>query len=289
MTLDLNFDPASVKQKIISVIKRISQERDNSGVLITFGGQTESYIVIKLAIEAVGLNAVHISVIREIGDLKKQEIVSNAKKYLGIPDNQIIVFDIDKFAKQLDLRLLGRGVASQFESGLDTILIPRLYNIGHSLLRSHLVRRVVEDKTYSIKGKPQSEREKYFLKLIAQRKLRKRLKMVLMTFLAESGNLLLLNETNKTQWLTGLFTTFGYGHIAEIMPLGDLYRTQLLDLGKYLGLPHEIQDLTYSNLMPGIENQYQYFFELDYKTVDQILIRLQADWSAQQIAEETGM
>ena len=106
------------------------------------------------------------------------------------------------------------------------------HNISHLLLQTNIVRNIVSKKTYAHVGKSSSDQEKFFQKLIARNKVRKRLKTLLAYFIAERDNLLLVSKTNKTEWFTGLITPFGYGHAADIMPLGDLYRTQVLQLAE---------------------------------------------------------
>ena len=86
--------------------------------------------------------------------------------------------------------------------------------------------------------------------------------------------------------MTGLFTTFGYGHAADIMPLGDLYRTQVLQLAEDLDVPKEIRDLAYTDIIPGVQNKYKYFFDLESIDVDKILVRLNAGLSPMQVCAE---
>ncbi len=290
VAFDLNIDPTSVKDKIISLIQKTVQERESSGLLVTFSDQNESFVVAKLAIEALGTDRVKLAVIRDVSEDKRQEILSDTKKFLEITDDRIISFDIAKITRQFKFELERDELRSRrLEDILEASLIPRLYNLGRYLLQAHVAHNMVEEKTFSMVGEATSERGKFIQELIAHRKMRKRLKMVLALLIAETENLILVNETNKTQWLTGLFTTFGYGHIAEIMPLGDLYRTQVLQLGEYLGVPKEIRDLAYDDLMPGVKNTYQYFFKLESDDIDRILVRLQADWSPTRISEETGI
>ncbi|MFX0064720.1 MAG: hypothetical protein ACFFC7_21310 [Candidatus Hermodarchaeota archaeon] len=290
VALDLNIDPVSVKDKIISFIKKTTQERESSGVLVTFSGQNESFVVARLSIEALGMDCVKLAVIRDIPEDKRQEISSSAKKILDVPDDRIISFDIAKIARQFKFDLVRDELRSRrLEDALEASLVPRLYNLGRFLLQAHIAQNIVEEKTFSLVGEATSERGKFIHELIAHRKMRKRLKMVLALLIAETDNLILINETNKTQWFTGLFTTFGYGHVAEIMPLGDLYRTQVLQLGEYLDLPKEIRDLAYDDLMPGVKNSYRYFFELESDDLDRILVRLQANWSPTKISEELGI
>jgi NAD+ synthase len=73
------------------------------------------------------------------------------------------------------------------------------------------------------------------------------------------------------------------------MPLGNLYRTQILQLANHMGLPEEITNLSKADFLPGIPNKYQYFFELSSFDVDRILVRLENGLSPEEINAQTDI
>ncbi len=279
--VNLVIEPTEVKEKIITNIKETMTKRESNGLLVVFSGQLDSFTTAILAIEARGLEGVKLIIISDVPKLRRAEISSIATKMLAIKNEKIISFNINKISKQFDAveNLLP-------EIGGGGIPISHQHNINHLLLQTDLVRKIVEQKTFTYVGKSKSDQEKFFQQIIAQNKVRKRLKIILAYLIAERENLLLVSKTNKTEWLTGLFTTFGYGHAADIMPLGDLYRTQVLQLAQYLNVPKEIRDRAYTDIIPGVQNKYQYFFELESDAVDNILIRIQASWQLRKISDE---
>jgi len=63
-----------------------------------------------------------------------------------------------------------------------------------------------------------------------------------MTLLFEYANMtgsLVCGTSNKSELLVGYFTKYGDGGV-DIMPLGDLYKTQVWELAKFLKIPDEI-------------------------------------------------
>ncbi len=63
-----------------------------------------------------------------------------------------------------------------------------------------------------------------------------------MIFLFEEANItksLVCGTSNKSEILIGYFTKYGDGGV-DIMPIGDLYKTQVWDLARYLKIPKEI-------------------------------------------------
>ncbi len=281
--IDLNINSGEAKEKIIHEMKKIVQEREVNGLLVIFSGQNDSFASAKLAIETVGIDSVKLLIISDVSKDRRNEIISKANQVLVISKDRIIGFNIKKISKQF-------YSLSELISNLTRgVFIARQHNINSLLLRTKLVQKIIEEKTLAHIGKITSKREEFFHQIIAHNNATKRLKTLLAYLMAERENLLLVSKTNKTEWLTGLYTVFGYGHAADIMPLGDLYRTQVLQLAEYLNVPKEIRDLAYTDIVPGISNKYQYFFSLESNDVDRILIRLKADWQPEKISKALGI
>ena len=277
--IDLNINSGEAKEKIIHEMKKIVQEREANGLLVIFSGQNDSFASAKLAIETVGIDSVKLLIISDVSKDRRNEITSKANQVLDISKDRIIDFNIRKISKQF-------YSLSELTSSLTRgVFIARQHNINSLLLRTKSVQNIIEEKTLAHIGKITSKREEMFHQIIAHSNATKRLKTLLAYLMAERENLLLVSKTNKTEWLTGLYTVFGYGHAADIMPLGDLYRTQVLQLAEYLNVPKEIRALAYTDIVPGISNKYQYFFSLESNDVDRILIRLKADWEPERISK----
>lgn len=106
--------------------------------------------------------------------------------------------------------------------------------------------------------------------------LQARLRMCVLYARANATGSLVLGTGNKSELLTGYFTKHGDG-AADLLPLGDLYKTQLRQVAKRLGVPEPVLEreptaglwegqtdadelgLTYDVLdvvLAGIENQF---------------------------------
>ncbi len=75
--------------------------------------------------------------------------------------------------------------------------------------------------------------------LVAQGNLRARIRMCVLYYLANLEGLLVLGTGDKSELLIGYFTKYGDGGV-DILPLGDLYKTQVRQLALHLGVPREI-------------------------------------------------
>lgn len=83
---------------------------------------------------------------------------------------------------------------------------------------------------------------------------------------------LVLGTSNKTEMLLGYSTQFGDGASA-INPIGDLYKTQIWELSRYMGVPDElIEKKPSADLWEGQTDENELGFS--YKLADQILYRL---------------
>jgi len=69
--------------------------------------------------------------------------------------------------------------------------------------------------------------------------LKARLRMVTLYYFANKLNYLVAGTGNKSEIVLGYFTKYGDGGV-DILPLGGLLKTEVVDLAKELGIPQEI-------------------------------------------------
>lgn len=89
---------------------------------------------------------------------------------------------------------------------------------------------------------------------------------------AKKANALVLGTSNKTEILLGYSTVFG-DNASSLNPLGDLYKAQVWQLSRHLGLPAAVVDKAPSaDLWPGQTDEGDLGFE--YQTADEVLYLL---------------
>lgn len=89
---------------------------------------------------------------------------------------------------------------------------------------------------------------------------------------AKKRNALVLGTSNKTEILLGYSTVFG-DNASSLNPLGDLYKAQIRQLSRHLGLPAAVIDKAPSaDLFPGQTDEGDLGF--DYRTADEVLYLL---------------
>lgn len=104
---------------------------------------------------------------------------------------------------------------------------------------------------------------------VANGNMRARIRMVCLYYFANKLNLLVCGTSDKSEIFLGYYTKYGDGGV-DILPIGDLYKTQVRKLGKYIGIPERIVTKPSSpRLWPGQLAESE--LGITYEEVDVIL------------------
>lgn len=96
-----------------------------------------------------------------------------------------------------------------------------------------------------------------------------RVRMIVAFDHAKKLNALVCGTENKTEHLLGYFTRFG-DEASDIEPIQHIYKTHIIELGKFLGIPNNILDAVPSaGLWAGQTDEGEFGFS--YKEADEIL------------------
>lgn len=96
-----------------------------------------------------------------------------------------------------------------------------------------------------------------------------RVRMITLFDRAKKLGALVLGTENRSEYLLGYFTRFG-DEASDIEPIQHLYKTQVYDLAKYLGLPPQIiEQAPTAGLWHGQTDESEFGFS--YKEADQVL------------------
>lgn len=114
-----------------------------------------------------------------------------------------------------------------------------------------------------------------------------RLRMILLFEYANMTKCLVCGTSNKSEILVGYFTKYGDGG-ADIMPIGDLYKTQVCELARYLKIPKEIiSKPPTAGLWKDQSDEKE--LKLSYKELDMILAGLEKKMDISDIAKALGI
>ena len=100
--------------------------------------------------------------------------------------------------------------------------------------------------------------------------LKPRLRMITLYYFASLNNYLVAGTSNKSEVTLGYFTKYGDGG-ADIIPLGDLLKSQVSELARKLALPeHIINKAPSAGLFPGQTDEGD--LKITYPQLDQAIL-----------------
>ncbi|MEZ5550307.1 MAG: NAD(+) synthase [Pseudomonadales bacterium] len=128
-----------------------------------------------------------------------------------------------------------------------------------------------------------------YLQIVAATNFKQRIRKTLEYFHADRLNYAVVGTPNRLEYDQGFFVKNGDGS-ADVKPIAHLYKTQVYNLARHLGLPDEICSAapttdTYS-LAQG---QDEFYFALPYQQMDMALWGLNNGVSAAELAPALGI
>jgi len=145
----------------------------------------------------------------------------------------------------------------------------------------------IEDK----KGERETKRisASDWLAISSWQNMKQRMRMIQLYRYAEKNNYIVAGTTNKSEVAQGFFVKFGDGGV-DIEPIAHLYKTQLYQLARHLGVIDEIINRdpspdTYS--LPVSDKEF--YFCVDYELLDVLLFAYENEVPAVQVSAGTGL
>ena len=119
---------------------------------------------------------------------------------------------------------------------------------------------------------------------------KQRVRAVVEYLIAEEMNLLVAGCAHKSEDMVGLFVKFGADDIADIMPLKHLYRSQIVQLAKFIGVPPEILNRTPNpDIIPGVSDKYVDILGLPCEMLDLVLFGIEHNMDDHGIAMQVSL
>ena len=269
----LAIDPEQVCQDVQSLLVDKLEAMGKDGILIGLSGGFDSAVVAYLARRSVGAENLTL---------------------LNMPDR-----DSKKIHRQ-HARLVARelGVALKVKSLTATLRAAGLYrSLPIGLVPGQRFKRSLVQWGKKVAGLENSKNllaerwrppaGSWLAKGNAYITFKHRQRMVFLYHYAHTFNLLVVGAANKTELLTGTFSQWGCDQCADLMPILQLFRSQLLPLAEYLGLPEAVRNKAADpDVLPGVDDKGELLgtFEL----ADQILWGLENEVPEDQLRNAFG-
>jgi len=123
-----------------------------------------------------------------------------------------------------------------------------------------------------------------YAQIVASSNFKQRARMSMLYYHAELRNYAVIGTPNKNERDMGFFVKFGDGG-ADINPIGHLFKTQVFQLARYLGIPAEIQQRppTTDTYSAG-STQEEFFYRIPFEILDLVWLGYERGVARSEIA-----
>lgn len=261
-------DAAAYVERLCEFISSKLNQFHRDGILVPFSGGLDSSTVLLLCIRAVGAEKV-IAVL-----MPEKQGNPEAMQYSRLLTNR------------LKVRTITRDISSVL-SHLGTYNFI-LSKIPFRALQDWLTRRYIKSAEENpflqiVQGKANPLQRKGFAKINTKHRVR----AVMIYQLAEEMNYMVVGCAHKSEDMLGLYVKFGVDDSADLMPLKNLYRSQILQLATFLGVPDVIVNRTPNpDIIPGVSDKYMDILGLSYEVLDLMVYGIEHGFENDDIASQ---
>ncbi|HAJ32542.1 MAG TPA: NAD(+) synthase [Candidatus Atribacteria bacterium] len=273
---EMKIEPEKVALSLENFIRDYTDKLEREGVILGLSGGIDSAVIAVLCVRALGSKKTFALIMPE-KDSKKEHI-QDALNFARELNIEAKLVDITSYLEEL-------GVYKLFPLG-------KLLSLGK--LKGALVRKAYhfyERKTgklpflESLSGFKDKEYNTYMAKGNAYYRIKHRLRMMLLYLYAELENRLVVGAANKSEYKIGYFVKHGCDDATDIMPLLNLYKTQVRELARYLNIPASIIEKPPSaDIIPGLTDDEE-VIKISYEKMDLILLAIEKGWKLSDIVK----
>ncbi len=273
---EMKIKPEKAALSLENFIREYTEKLEREGVILGLSGGIDSAVIAALCVRALGPEKT-LALIMPEKDSKKEHTQDaiNFARELGIEAKLV---DITPYLEEL-------GIYKLFP--LDKIL--SLGKLKGALIRKayHFYERKTGKLPFleSLSGFKDKEFNSYLAKGNAYYRAKHRLRMMLLYLYAELENRLVVGAANKSEYKIGYFVKHGCDDATDIMPLLNLYKTQVRELARYLNIPVKIIEKPPSpDVIPGLADDEE-VMRISYERMDLILLALEKNWKISDIVK----
>jgi NAD+ synthase len=136
-------------------------------------------------------------------------------------------------------------------------------------------------------GKRLPLREYY--QVVAASNFKQRTRMVMLYYQAELRNYAVIGTANKNEHDLGFFVKYGDGGV-DVSPIVHLFKTQVFQLARYLGVPEEIQKrVPTTDTYSAESTQEEFFFRIPFDVLDVVWSGYERGVSSEELAEALAL
>ena len=127
-----------------------------------------------------------------------------------------------------------------------------------------------------------------YLQIVASSNFKQRTRMSTLYYHAEALHYAVIGTPNKHEQEQGFFVKYGDGG-ADVMPIGNLYKTQVYQLAESLGVPSGIIERTpTTDTYSAEQTQEEFFYQLPFNLMDRYWYGFENGYSPEEVGKVMG-
>lgn len=285
MVLDL--DCARESERIESAIREgVREKLKKRGVIVALSGGVDSSVVGALCVRALGPDKVFGLSLPEVdSSAQTRSLSQRIVEHLGIQAECCDIAGILEAVGCYERRDEAiRSVIPEYGPAYKCkIVLPSLLD-SRSLRLFSIVVESPEGRQTRARLPLQA-----YLQIVAATNFKQRVRKMLEYYHADRLNYAVAGTPNRQEYDQGFFVKLGDG-AADIKPIAHLYKTQVYQLARYLGLPRDICDRppttdTYSMA----QDQEEFYFSVPHDVLDLCLYAKDHGVSVEEVAETLAL
>jgi NAD+ synthase len=281
-------DVESVVNKITAkLIDDVSVKMKRNGAVIGISGGIDSSVCFALAARAFGRDKVLGIMLPEKDSSPESEIL--ARNLAG-------KFGVETIKEEITSALTGFGCYNRRDEAVKRVFQeydPGYHKMKIGIKQSGLFSNlppvfsltiVNPDGTYKEKILPAKE----YLQIVASSNFKQRTRMSMLYYHAEKLHYAVIGTPNKHEQEQGFFVKYGDG-AGDVMPIGNLYKTEVYQLAAHLGVPKEIIIRTpTTDTYSAEQTQEEFFYQLPFDQMDRYWYGFENGYSPKEVAVIMG-
>jgi NAD+ synthase len=272
---EADYIASAVRDMVFTRLKR-------RGLVVSISGGIDSSLCAALAVKAVGAS-------RVLGLLQPEKDSSGASRQLGelLAMHLGIRYEVHDLAPALDAigcYKIQHEVLTRVFPGYQPDWKFKLA-IAEAMGGQVSITKVI---AASPGGQMHEERLRVgdYLRLVAATNFKQRLRKVMDYFHADANNYAVVGTPNRLEYDQGFFVKLGDGS-ADVKPIAHLFKTQVYDMARALGLPGEITSTTPTTDTFSLpQGQDEFYFGLPYPKMDLAIHFMNSGLPASALAQE---
>jgi len=277
---EMEINPSLISNLAVNFIREYTKKLERDGVILGLSGGVDSAVVAALCKRAVGARRT-LALIMPERDSEKE----------NIKDAIAFAKELKIKVKLIDMTPYLKEIGSYRLFSLERLLFVNREK-GESVVKNvyNFYRRLMGEAPFlsGLRGLKGKKGSLYLGRVNAYYRIKHRMRMLLLYFYGEMKNKLVVGAANKTEYKIGYFVKHGCDSASDIMPILNLYKTQVKKLAQYLNIPSKIINKAPSpDIIPGITDEEA--IGIPYEELDLVLFALEKGWGINKISKDLGI